>query len=41
VIAAGCVDYVLPPKAIARELARIAQHPYLVRNGESDEPNSH
>ena len=29
---AGCVDYVLPPKAIARELARIARHPYLVRD---------
>src|SRR5215471_15567384 len=28
-IAAGCVDYVLPPKAIARELARIAHHPYV------------
>ncbi|HKW63747.1 MAG TPA: chemotaxis protein CheB [Candidatus Acidoferrum sp.] len=31
-IASGCVDYVLPPKAIARELARIARHPYLVRD---------
>ncbi|HKV23016.1 MAG TPA: chemotaxis protein CheB [Candidatus Acidoferrum sp.] len=31
-IAAGCVDYVLSPKAIARELARIARHPYLVRD---------
>jgi two-component system, chemotaxis family, CheB/CheR fusion protein len=30
-IAAGCVDYILPPKAIARELARIARHPYLAR----------
>ncbi len=30
-IAAGCVDYVLPPKGIARELARIARHPYVVR----------
>ena len=27
-IAAGSVDYVLPPKGIARELARIARHPY-------------
>jgi two-component system CheB/CheR fusion protein len=25
----GCVDFVLPPSAIARELARVAQHPYL------------
>jgi two-component system CheB/CheR fusion protein len=31
VIAAGCVDYVLPPKRIARELARIARHPYLAQ----------
>jgi len=31
-VAAGCVDYVLPPKAIARELGRIARHPYLVRD---------
>lgn len=28
-VASGCVDYVLPPKAIARELARIARHPYV------------
>jgi len=26
--AAGCVDFVLPPKAIARELARIGRNPY-------------
>ena len=25
----GCVDVVLPPEAIARELARIGQHPYV------------
>lgn len=31
-VAAGCVDYVLPPKSIARELARIARHPYLARD---------
>ena len=30
-IAAGYVDYVLPPKDIARELARIARHPYVGR----------
>ncbi|HET9401345.1 MAG TPA: chemotaxis protein CheB [Candidatus Acidoferrales bacterium] len=29
-IAAGAVDFVLPPKGIARELARIARHPYAV-----------
>src|SRR5262249_22659738 len=30
-IAAGCGDYGLPPKGIARELARIANHPYIGR----------
>ncbi len=29
-IASGAVDYVLPPRDIARELERIARHPYLV-----------
>ncbi|MGZ9158396.1 MAG: chemotaxis protein CheB, partial [Nitrospira sp.] len=29
-VRSGCVDLVLPPEAIARELARIGQHPYLV-----------
>ena len=28
-IAAGVVDFVLPPEGIARELVRIARHPYL------------
>jgi two-component system, chemotaxis family, CheB/CheR fusion protein len=28
-IAAGCIDYILPPKGIARELARISRHPYV------------
>jgi len=32
-VQAGCVDYVLPPKGIAKELARIARHPYVARNG--------
>src|SRR5438094_2314548 len=31
-VQAGCVDYVLPPKGIAKELARIARHPYVARN---------
>ncbi len=30
-VVAGCVDYVLPPKGIAKELERIARHPYLAR----------
>ena len=32
-VAHGCVDYVLPPKGIARELARVARHPYVSRDG--------
>ena len=31
VIDAGSADYVLPPKSIARELVRIARHPYTAR----------
>lgn len=31
-VAAGYVDYLLPPKGIARELARIARHPYVVKD---------
>jgi two-component system CheB/CheR fusion protein len=31
VIEAGCADYVLPPKNIARELVRIAAHPYTAQ----------
>jgi len=31
-VASGCVDFVLAPKAIALELARIAKHPALARN---------
>jgi two-component system CheB/CheR fusion protein len=30
-IGAGCVDFVLPPQAIAHELARFARHPYVQR----------
>jgi two-component system CheB/CheR fusion protein len=40
-VVAGCVDYVLPPKGIAKELARIARHPYVARNilsGAEEEP---
>src|SRR5215468_2304027 len=33
-VAAGCVDLVLPPAAIAQEIARISRHPFLVREGE-------
>jgi PAS domain S-box-containing protein len=31
-IAAGCVDLVLPPKGIAKELARIANHPFIAES---------
>jgi two-component system, chemotaxis family, CheB/CheR fusion protein len=34
-IASGCVDFVLPPDAIARELARIRSHPYLAPSSSS------
>jgi two-component system, chemotaxis family, CheB/CheR fusion protein len=30
-VASGCVDFVLPPEGIARELVRIAHHPYLLQ----------
>src|SRR5690242_8640617 len=44
-IAAGCVDFVLPPAEIARELTRIARHPYVSRppKGEAAElvPEQH
>jgi len=30
-VEAGCVDFVLPPKALAEELARIEKHPYIAR----------
>jgi len=35
-VAAGRVDYVLAPKGIARELVRIARHPYVARNHKSE-----
>ena len=34
-IAAGCVDFVLPPGGIAKELARICQHPYVAHSPSS------
>jgi two-component system CheB/CheR fusion protein len=32
-IGAGCVDFVLPPAGIARELARLGRHPYMIAGG--------
>jgi two-component system CheB/CheR fusion protein len=38
-VAAGCVDFVVPPAAIATELARVGQHPYLAPAlGKGSEP---
>ena len=28
-VSAGCIDFVLPPKLISRELTRIGKHPYI------------
>lgn len=33
--ASGCVDFVLPPAEIAREIARIARHPYVAPGAEA------
>jgi two-component system CheB/CheR fusion protein len=35
-IAAGVVDFVLPPGEIARRLVRLAQHPYVTRKSHED-----
>jgi two-component system, chemotaxis family, CheB/CheR fusion protein len=37
-IASGCVDYVLAPDQIAREIIRIGQHPYAAPPPESRQP---
>jgi two-component system CheB/CheR fusion protein len=37
-IAAGCVDYVLPPRGVARELTRLAHHPYVVHSRAAEAP---
>jgi two-component system, chemotaxis family, CheB/CheR fusion protein len=36
-IAAGCVDFILPPNLIAKELARLAKHPLLRRKVQTSE----
>ncbi len=36
-IEAGCVDFVLPPDEIGRELARISRHPYVIPTGRPPE----
>lgn len=37
-VAAASVDFVLPPEGIARELVRIAHHPYLLEARSTEEP---
>jgi two-component system CheB/CheR fusion protein len=38
-VAAGCIDFVLPPKAIAEELTHVSRHPYLAVSAvEEEEP---
>jgi two-component system CheB/CheR fusion protein len=39
-IEAGCVDFILPPAAIARELARIAHHPYFAAAARARAPEA-
>ncbi|HXZ79609.1 MAG TPA: chemotaxis protein CheB [Terriglobales bacterium] len=39
-IHAGCIDFVLPPKGIAQELARIGRHPYVARVPLSEEDSA-
>jgi two-component system CheB/CheR fusion protein len=34
-VAAGCVDFVLPPAEIAQEISRISRHRYVARDAES------
>ncbi|HUI99462.1 MAG TPA: chemotaxis protein CheB [Usitatibacter sp.] len=38
-IAAGVVDFVLPPDEIAHELVRLAHHPYVARGAVEPEPS--
>jgi two-component system CheB/CheR fusion protein len=38
-IAAGAIDFILPPAGIASEIARIAHHSYVARDGDGDRFN--
>jgi two-component system, chemotaxis family, CheB/CheR fusion protein len=40
-VAAGCVDFVLKPENIAKELARIAKHPYVANASDQSLPALH
>ncbi|HEY1261952.1 MAG TPA: chemotaxis protein CheB [Terriglobales bacterium] len=37
---AGCIDFVMPPRQIARELTRIVRHPYIVERKAQDEKSA-
>ncbi|MBS3908497.1 MAG: SpoIIE family protein phosphatase [Actinobacteria bacterium] len=39
-VAAGVVDFILPPEKIANELARIGQHPFMARSMAKEEAKS-
>jgi two-component system, chemotaxis family, CheB/CheR fusion protein len=39
-IASGCVDFVLPPDQIAREIARIGRHPFAALDNEAPVPQA-
>lgn len=39
-ITAGCVDFVLSPDRIGRELGRVAGHPYVAPGGGDEEPET-
>jgi len=39
-VATGCVDFVLPPQGIARELTRIAEHPLAAQASTGEEAGS-
>ena len=38
--AAGCMDFVLPPANVAKELARMAKYPYVAGRKQEVSPNS-
>jgi two-component system, chemotaxis family, CheB/CheR fusion protein len=40
-VAAGCVDFIINPEDIARELARIAKHPYVATSSSLRAPAFH
>ncbi len=39
-VSTGCVDFVLPPKRIAKELAALSRHPYVRASESAESPDS-